>query len=193
MTYAILALGCAVTGCNSNSSNDNMATNDMIANDVMSNDMMTNDMGSNAMMGGNAAAAANVDSDFVTSSIKGDTAELAIAHLASTKGTTQGVKDLATMIIADHGAHKQKLIDLANSAGIAVPTEGSDSGQAQLQTLQGLSGTAFDKAYAQMMVENHKMGIAKNEAEAKKTGPAAELAQATLPVLKKHLAAAEAL
>jgi putative membrane protein len=142
----------------------------------------------------NTAAATKVDSDFVTSSIKGDTAEIAIAQLASTKGSTQAARDLGKMLVTDHGAHKQKLIDLANSAGIAVPTEPAEEGHANLLKLQKLSGAEFDKTLAQMLIDSHHKGIAKNEKQATSGDPqTAALARETLPVLKKHLAAAEAL
>jgi hypothetical protein len=42
-------------------------------------------------------------------------------------------------------------------------------------------------------IEDHKKDIAAYEKEAQGTGPVAEMAQQTLPTLKKHLAAAEAL
>ena len=142
----------------------------------------------------NMAQATGLDTAFVTDGIKGDTAEVAIANLASAKGTTQGVRDFANMLITDHSAHKQKLIALANSAGVAVPTEPADTGRAQLAELEKLSGPEFDRALLKTLIGNHQKGIAKNEAQAK-SGDAqtAKLAQETLPVLKKHLATAEGL
>jgi putative membrane protein len=135
-----------------------------------------------------------LDTAFVTDGIKGDTAEVSIGHLASSKGATQGVRDFANMLVTDHSAHKQKLIDLANSAGVAVPTEPAETGRAQLEKLEKLSGPEFDRALLETLIGNHEKGIAKNEAQAK-SGDAqtAELAKETVPVLKKHLAAAESL
>ena len=142
----------------------------------------------------NAATNSNVDAAFVTDGIKGDTGEVAIGQLAASKGASQAVKDFGNMLATDHGAHKQKLVDLANSAGIPVPTEPAEEGQSNLQKLQTLSGAEFDKTFAQMMVASHHKGIAKNETQAK-SGDAqtAKLAEETLPVLKKHLATAESL
>ena len=143
---------------------------------------------------GNVASAANIDTAFVTDGIKGDTAEVAIGQLAASKGSAQSVRDFGNMLVTDHGAHKQKLIDLANGAGIAVPQEPAEEGHSNLLKLQKLSGAEFDKTFAQILVESHKKGIAKNEAQAKSGDPqTARLAQETLPVLKKHLAMAESL
>ena len=184
---AILALA----GCKQNTAANTMTgANDMNA---MSGNI---DMTANATneAGTNTAAANKVDADFVTSSIKGDTAEIAIGQLATTKGSTKAVRDFGQMLVTDHGAHKQKLIDLANTAGIAVPTEPADEGHANLLKLQALSGTTFDKTFEQMLVDSHHKGIAKNEKQAANGDPqTAALAKETLPVLKKHLANAEAL
>jgi putative membrane protein len=138
--------------------------------------------------------ASGVDKEFVTGGIKGDTAELAIAQLAVSRGASQGVRDFGKMLLSDHTAHKQSLIRLAESANIAVPSEPADSGRAQLESLQKLSGGAFDKALLDTLIGNHKKGIAKNEAQAKTGDPqTAQLAETTVPVLKKHLATAEKL
>lgn len=133
-----------------------------------------------------------VDKAFVTGGIQGDTAELGIAQLAVSKGASQGVREFGKMLVTDHTFHKQNLINLAKTAGIAVPTEPSESGHAQLEKLQTLSGAALDKALLDTLIGNHKKGIAKNEAQAKTGDPqTAKLAQETVPVLKKHLATAE--
>jgi putative membrane protein len=184
--YLAAATVLALAACRQNTAENTMAAgNDMNA---MSGNI---DMTANAT---NTAAATQVDSDFVTTSIEGDTAEIAIGQLAATKGSTKAARDLGQMVVTDHGAHKQKLIDLANSAGIAVPTEPAADGHANLLKLQKLSGAEFDKTLAQMLVDSHHKGIAKNEKQAASGDPqTAALAKETLPVLRKHLAAAEKL
>jgi putative membrane protein len=189
--YLTAAMIVALTACKQNVIVENNAAT---APGTTAN-VAVNETGTNAVNTvTNTAAATKVDADFVTSSIKGDTAEIAIGQLASTKGSTKAVRDFGQMLVTDHGAHKQKLIDLANGAGIAVPTEPAEEGHANLLKLQKLSGTDFDKTFAQMLVDSHHKGIAKNEKQAT-SGDAqtAALAKATLPVLKKHLAMAEAL
>lgn len=184
-TMIALMLSTAFTlgACNRTGADNNMAADDLNAMSV--NDMNASDT--------NAAVGA-IDAAFVTDGIKGDTAEVAIGQLAASKGSTQAVKDFGSMLVTDHGAHKQKLIDLANSAGIPVPTEPAEAGHANLVKLQGLSGTEFDKTFAQMLVESHEKGIAKNEQQAKSGDPqTAKLAQETLPTLRKHLGMAESL
>jgi putative membrane protein len=188
MNRYILALSLSTVFALGACSNQTTPDNNLAAADDLN--MMA---GNDALAATDMNAAANVDADFVTSSIKGDTAEVAIGQLAASKGSSDGVRDLGNMLVTDHGAHKQQLIDLATSAGIPVPTEPAEAGAANLEKLKGLSGAEFDQTFVQMMIDSHHKGIAKNEAEAQETGPAAQLAQQTLPVLKKHLATAESL
>jgi putative membrane protein len=65
--------------------------------------------------------------------------------------------------------------------------------KAEETKLNALTGADFDKEFVRATIEDHKKDIAAYEQAAKGTGPVAEMAQQTLPTLKKHLAAAEAL
>jgi putative membrane protein len=56
-----------------------------------------------------------------------------------------------------------------------------------------LNGAAFDKAFAQHMVMDHKKDIAAYQKEAKKQDATGQYAKATLPTLQKHLQSAQSL
>jgi putative membrane protein len=192
MTYAILAIGCAVAGCNSNTANDNMAANDMMANDMMSNDMMMNDMSGNAMMNGDMAA--TVDAAFVTEAMKGNNSEVAMGHLAMEQGGSQAVKDFGQMLVADHSDANDKLKAIASAANVPVTDAITDEATAGSAKLKAMDGAAFDKAFKQMAIDDHQKDIAKYEAQAKSSdAQTAAYATATLPTLRKHLDAAQKL
>lgn len=185
VTFLLTAAALAACSSKTSTADNNIAVE---SNTVASSSEMNPSTAMNASTNG------AVDAAFVTDGIKGDTAEVAIGQLAGSKGSTRAVRDFGNMLVTDHGAHKQKLIDLANSASIPVPTEPAEAGHANLLKLQGLSGAAFDKTFASMLVDSHHKGIAKNEQQAKTGDPkTAAIAEATLPVLKKHLAMAESL
>ena len=137
---------------------------------------------------------AAIDSTFVTDAIKGDNGEVAIGQLAQAKGQSQAVKDFGKLLVSDHGAHKQELASLAQTAGVQVTDEPTVEGKGNLEKLKGLSGAEFDKQFKTMMVEDHTKDIAKYEKQAS-SGDAqtAALARKTLPTLRKHLDAANAL
>ncbi len=136
----------------------------------------------------------SVDSAFVTDAIKGDNGEVAIGNLAQAQGQSQAVKDFGKLLVSDHGAHKQELAALASSAGISVTDEPTDEAKGNLKKLKALHGAEFDKQFKVMMVEDHKKDIAKYEQQASSGDPqTSALAKKTLPTLRKHLDAANAL
>jgi len=182
--YASVALaGLLVTaGCHKDESDNTMAPTD--------NGYATADN----MAMNNGAAAMTVDAAFLTDAMKGDNSEVAIGKLAAAQGGSQAVKDLGTMLVTDHGAHKDKLAAMASGAGIATTDDTSDDGKAALAKLTPLHGDAFDKAFKETAIADHEKDIAKYEKQAAATdAQTAALAKDTLPTLHKHLDAAKKL
>ncbi|HEU0197503.1 MAG TPA: DUF4142 domain-containing protein, partial [Nevskiaceae bacterium] len=67
--------------------------------------------------------------------------------------------------------------------------------QQQVDSLQSKSGTAFDKAYADTMVQDHQKDVSEFE-NAQNSAPTQQLRQfasQTLPTLKEHLKLAQQL
>lgn len=157
------------------------------------NQVAASDVFNNAT-GAGVTETGSVDSAFVTDAIKGDNGEVAIGNLAQAQGQSQAVKDFGKLLVSDHGAHKQELAALASSTGVSVTDEPTDEAKANLKKLEALHGAEFDKQFKLMMVEDHKKDIAKYEKQASSGDPqTAALAQKTLPTLRKHLDAANAL
>ena len=182
-THALTALAGALALAACNRSEPSAVENDIAAlEDVTNVDAET------------SAEAGTADSAFVTDAMKGDNGEVAIGELAQAQGESQAVKDFGKLLVSDHGAHKQELATLAQASGISVTSEPTDEAKANLKKLKALQGAAFDKEFKAMMVEDHTKDIAKYEKQAN-SGDAqtAALAQKTLPTLRKHLDAANAL
>ena len=136
----------------------------------------------------------SIDTAFVTEAIKGDNGEVAIGKLAEAQGQSQAVKDFGKLLVSDHGAHKQKLAALAQTAGLSITDEPTDEAKANLEKLKALDGAEFDKQFKAMMVEDHQKDIAKYEKQTTSGhSETAALAHETLPTLRKHLEAANAL
>lgn len=184
----LLSTACALAAC---SNKTKIADNNTMTADEANSMMTTN----NSMMTNTAATTtvSAADQAFLTDAMKGDNSEVALGNLAEQKGTAQGVKDLGKMLATDHGAHAQQLATLAGQVGVATTTDLKAEAKTEETKLNGLSGAAFDKEFVGATIEDHKKDIAAYEKEAKGTGPVATMAQQTLPTLKKHLAAAEAL
>jgi len=191
MTRTMLALtittAIALGACQSKTSADN----NTLAADDLNAMTATDNMGANDMNG--AATASAADTAFLTDAMKGDNSEVALGKLAQSKGSSQGVKDLGAMLASDHGAHKTQLVTLAGQVGVPTTDDVKDEATTEMTKLNGLSGDAFDKEFVRATVEDHKKDIAAYQAEAKGTGPVAQMATQTVPTLQKHLATAEKL
>ncbi len=134
-------------------------------------------------------------SQFLTDGMMGDNAEVKMGELAAKQGNSAAVRSFGTMLAADHGKHLGDLATLAATMGVSKTTALMPEADAAYAKLKGLTGAAFDKAFAMHMVMDHKKDIAKYQAEvdSQDPKPLIDLARQTLPVLKKHLAAAQAL
>jgi putative membrane protein len=141
-----------------------------------------------------SAAASQADKSFITEAVQGNLAEIQMGQLAQQKGQSDGVKSFGQMLVTDHQANNEKAKEVANQLGVTPPTQPSAKQKADHDKLAKLSGAAFDRQFAQMMVMDHKQDIAKFQRQAKKTNdPLGQYATDTLPVLKKHLDTAQSL
>jgi putative membrane protein len=132
------------------------------------------------------------DEQWLMTSIEGDRFEIAGGQLAQSKGSSQAVKQLGARLVKDHSKSLQDAIDVAHRLGIDVPSEPSPSQQWELRAVAKLS--PFDHWYADLEVQDHKQDIQESEDEVKKgcNQEIRHLAAQDLPVLRQHLALAEA-
>lgn len=96
---------------------------------------------------------------FVSKAAMGGMMEVQAAKIASKKGTSKEVKDMAKMIMTDHAKANEELKALAKKKNIAVPDSLNEEMKTKITNLQSTSGTEFDKAYADMMVNDHNEDI----------------------------------
>jgi putative membrane protein len=130
---------------------------------------------------------------FLTEAIQGNFAEVQMGELAQKNGQSQDVKSFGKTLVTDHSAANQKATEAAKALGVAPPAGPSEKQKADYDKMAKLSGTAFDKMFAKHMVQDHRKDIRQYQNAAKKQDAAGQYAQNSLPVLQKHLEAAEAL
>jgi putative membrane protein len=140
-----------------------------------------------------ASRTRNSDQRFMTDAVQGDLSEVEMGKLAQEKGQSDNVKQFGKMLEQDHSEHLQKAQQIADKNGLKAPTEPSAMQQRAYQKLSGLSGSKFDAAFARDMVSDHEKDIGKYKKEASSSSDLADFAKQTVPVLQKHLQAAEAL
>jgi putative membrane protein len=129
------------------------------------------------------------DRKFLNDAAQGGLMEVTAGKLAAKRAEDPAVRVFGQMMVADHTAANEMLKSLADSKQMPVPDAVSADQRAALGKLEGLNGTDFDKAYADMMVKDHVADVADFEKEVKsaKDPDVKTFAQQTLPTLRHHL------
>ncbi|MEG4963161.1 MULTISPECIES: DUF4142 domain-containing protein [unclassified Microcoleus] len=115
--------------------------------------------------------------------------EVQLGRLAVQRGSSAGVKQYGQEMVEEHTRANQELMQLAMQKEVELPTEMSSQNTALTDRLSGLSGTSFDTAYKQAMIESHNQAIALFQAQSQQ-GQDPDLkawATKTLPNLQAHL------
>lgn len=133
------------------------------------------------------------DETFVKKAAMGGMAEVDLGKLAADKATSDDVKKFGQRMADDHSKANDELKTLAQNKQITLPTEPDPHAKALHDKLAKLSGAAFDRAYMQAMVADHKKDVNEFRMEAK-SGKDADVkgwAAKTLPTLEEHLRLAQ--
>jgi putative membrane protein len=135
------------------------------------------------------------DKTFVTKAAQGGMAEVQLGKLAAEKASRSDVKDFGNMMVEDHTKANEQLKSVAAQKSLTIPEDVGAKNQAVYDRLPKLSGPAFDRAYIQTMVKDHREDVAefKKEANSGKDSDIKNFASQSLPVLQKHLSAIEAI
>jgi len=137
----------------------------------------------------NPATRTPSDSTFAKEAAQGGVAEVQLGKLAEEKGTTKQVKDFGRRMVTDHTKADDQLKGAVSGENITLPNEMTASDKATYDHLSKLSGTAFDKAYAEDMVKDHEKDVNSFQREANdgKNSSIKSFASTTLPTLREHL------
>jgi len=133
------------------------------------------------------------DAEFAVAAADGGMLEVKLGELAVKNANSAQVREFGQKMVDEHGKGNAQLKALAEQKGISIPTVLSDKNQKVVDDLALKTGTDFDKAYADLMVKDHKEDIKEFKKEAEK-GEDPELrawAGETLPTLEHHLQMAE--
>ena len=129
---------------------------------------------------------------FLKEAIEGNFAEVQMGQLAQKQSSSDGVRSFGQMLEKDHSDANKKAGDVAKSLGMTPPTEPRKKQKADYDKMSKTSGAQFDKAFATHMVADHKKDIKEYERASKLKDAAGPYAVEMLPVLRKHLDAAQA-
>ncbi|UXY14448.1 DUF4142 domain-containing protein [Chitiniphilus purpureus] len=130
-----------------------------------------------------------MDTDFVAKAGASGLAEVEAGRMALKKTSTDGVRQLANMLIDDHTKANERLNTLAGLKNLSVPSEPGEANRKKLAELEGKSGTAFDEAFLKQQREAHEEAIDlfSKQAKSGKDADLKKFAAETLPKLQAHL------
>ncbi|NEM96214.1 DUF4142 domain-containing protein [Pontibacter burrus] len=127
-------------------------------------------------------------SEFMTKAASGGMMEVELGKLAQQKGQHADVKNFGQMMVTDHTKANDELKALAAAKGIMLPDSMGSDHMDHVRNLRDKTGADFDKAYMNLMVDDHKDDIDEFEEAARDLhdADAKAFASKTLPVLQKH-------
>jgi len=142
-----------------------------------------------------SAALSAADREFAMKAASGGLAEVQAAQLAEQRATSPQIKQFAHRMTTDHTAANTELQQIAKQANINLSSQPTGKDAAEEQKLRGLNGAAFDQAYAQGQLQDHRetVELFQKEASSGEDPALKAFAQKTLPILQQHLQMAEAL
>ncbi len=135
----------------------------------------------------------SADVNFIMDAAKGGMAEVQLGQLAADKGSSDEVKKFGQRMVTDHSKAGDELKALAQSKSITLPTTLDAKDKAVHDRLAKLSGAAFDRAYMQHMLTDHRKDVSefKKESSSGKDSDVKAWAAKTLPTLEDHLKMAQ--
>ena len=133
------------------------------------------------------------DETFVTRTAAAGMAEVELGKMAVEKAASDEVKKFAQRMVDDHSKANDELKALAQRKNINLPDATDPQLKAMQDRLSKFSGGAFDRAYMQVMISEHRKAVnefrlasrAANDPDVK------SWAAKTLPTLEEHLKMAQ--
>ncbi len=180
---------CACNGNDTSSANSATDTTLNSAGDTLGNKMDTTHNTSGNLM---------IDQqtkDFTADAATGGMMEVELGKIAEQNAQSKSVKDFGEMMVEDHTKVNDNLKNIASQKNIDLPASVTDNQRKDIDKLSKKTGSNFDKAYVDMMVEDHKKDI---DAFKKAEGNISDndiknFIINTLPILQKHLDSIQAI
>lgn len=130
------------------------------------------------------------DQAFISKAMQGGLAEVQLGQLAQQKAQSDDVKQFAQKMVNDHSQMNDKwLKPVAKQMSVSEPKGPSKKDKKLMEKLQGLNGQAFDTAYIQAMVKDHKEDLKdfQGEAQTAQDPNVKQIATQGTDILQKHL------
>ncbi|KOS06269.1 hypothetical protein AM493_09670 [Flavobacterium akiainvivens] len=107
------------------------------------------------------------DSQYLANAAEVDLKQIELGKLAQTKSSNADIKALGKMMVDAHTKSFEALKTTSSAKNISIPLVLTEKGNDAYKELNDKSGTDFDKAYADKVVEGHKKTVEKMQEAAK--------------------------
>jgi putative membrane protein len=196
LSKVIVSAGiCTMLACGSGTGNKDSVDSAKNANDSTasamgdSSKMSSPDTTANTGTKYSPGPVVKADADFAVDAANGGMTEVAASQLAQSNATSDRIKSFANMMVQDHTKAGDQLKQLAAAKTIALPATISDKNQKKIDALGKKTGKDFDKAYVNLMLDDHKSAVDmfQKESNNAKDNDIKTWATQTLPTLQMHL------
>ncbi|HUF22801.1 MAG TPA: DUF4142 domain-containing protein [Vicinamibacterales bacterium] len=141
---------------------------------------------------GTAGTSTDVDRDWINDRLADGDLDVRLGRLAQERGASADVRALGAMMVEKHTMAGTELKRIANRHNVpaAGAARDNDDAGAQVERLSKLSGAEFDRAYLDLMVEEHEDAIDALEDKARDNDEHADVkdwAAKALPDVRQHL------
>jgi putative membrane protein len=133
--------------------------------------------------------------DFLLDALRTSLANVRMGELAAQQSADQRVRDYGARLKNDFTTQASEIERLLEPLDVPIPTEPSAEALGHLAALTRLSGKEFDMAFVQQLIWTHTDAIESysGQTQANPDRSVHDFAAASLPMLREHLAKAEAL
>ena len=133
--------------------------------------------------------------EFLSDALRASLANVRMGELAAQQSADQRVRDYGARLKNDFATQASEIERLLEPLDVPIPSEPSAEAQAHLAALTRLSGKEFDMAFVQQLIWTHTDAIESYGAQTQANPDRSvhDFAAASLPMLREHLAAAQAL
>ena len=195
-SFALCLSAAAIWSCNNSgeSTASSDSTTHASSTDTTGN-MATNNPSTTTTMPANHTPLGKADSNFVMQAAIGGLMEVKAGQVAQQNAQNQRVKDFGNMMVTDHSKANDELKSFASGRGITLPDSLPKAKQKEIDEMAKMKGSAFDKHYVSMMVEDHQKDVAefKKQSTGAKDDQLKSWVSNTLPTLQKHLDSIQAI
>lgn len=139
---------------------------------------------------GTAGTSTDLDRGWVNDQLVDGDKEVRLGRLAQERGGSADVRAFGAMMVEKHTMAGTELKRIANRHNVPADESRKDEGHDEIERLSKLSGDAFDRAYLDLMVDEHEEAIDALEDKAGDNDEHADVkdwAAKALPEVRQHL------